>query len=86
MTREWLTSAEKQQLDITAKNEGRLQREVPTRTEEADPLRQKFEVATSEGDPVTLKTIEKATVGVIYTRTVKKQYSRPMDAPHGSTA
>ena len=51
MTRESLTSAEKQQLDITAKDAVRLQREVPATTEEADPFRQKFEVATSKKTP-----------------------------------
>ena len=50
----------------------RLQREVPATNEEADALRQKFEVATSKGDPAIQKTIEKATVWVIYTRPVKK--------------
>ena len=35
-TREWLTSAEKQLLDITANDAVLLQREVPNTTEEAD--------------------------------------------------
>ena len=61
-----------QQLDITANDAVRLQREVPATTEEANPLRQKFEIATSMGDPATQRTIEKATVGVLYTRPVKK--------------
>ena len=39
--REWLTSAETQQLDITANETVRLQREVPVTAEEAGPLRQK---------------------------------------------
>ena len=69
MTREWLTSAENQQLDITAKDAVRLQREVPATTEKAD-LRQKFEVATS-----------KATVGVIYTRPVEKPVFTTVGCP-----
>ena len=73
MTQEWLTFAEKQQLDETAKDALRLQREIPATTEQADPLRQKFIVATSKGNPATLKTIEKATVMVIYTRSVKSK-------------
>ena len=37
ITWEWLTSAEMQQLDITAKDAVLLQREVPVTSEEADP-------------------------------------------------
>ena len=72
MTRKWLSSAETQQQDMTAKDAVRLQHEVPATTEEPDHLRQKFEVATSKGDSATQKTTEKATVGEIYTRLVKK--------------
>ena len=45
----------------------RLPREIPAATEEENPLRQKFEDATSKGDPATQRTIEKVTVGVLYT-------------------
>ena len=72
VTRELLTHAEKRQLDITARDALRLQREVPTTTSPEDPLRQKFEVATGTGDLATRQKIEKATVGVLYNRPVKK--------------
>ena len=72
ITRELLTHAEKRQLDITARDALRLQREVPTTTSPEDPLRQKFEVATGTGDLATRQKIEKATVGVLYNRPVKK--------------
>ena len=72
VARELLTSAEVQQLDITARDAVRLQREVPATTLHEDPLRQKFEVATGRKDPATQKKIEKATVGVLYNRPVKK--------------
>ena len=49
VTRELLTHAEKRQLDITARDALRLQREVPTTTSPKDPLRQNFEVATGTG-------------------------------------
>ena len=72
MTRELPTSAEIQQLDITAKDAVRLQREMSTTMPKEDSLRQKFEVATGREDPATQKRIEKATVGVLYNRPVKK--------------
>ena len=72
VTRELSTSAEIQQLDITAKDAVRLQREMSTTMPQEDSLRQKFEVATGRGDPATQKGIEKATVGVLYNRPVKK--------------
>ena len=50
----------------------RLQREIPIASEEENPFRQKFEVATSKVGPATQRTIEKATVGVLYTRPVKR--------------
>ena len=70
VTREFLTSAEIQQLDITAKDAVRLQREMSTTMSQEDPLRQKFEVATGRGDTDAQKRIEKATVGVLYNRPV----------------
>ena len=73
VARELFTLAEIQQLDITARDAVRLQREVPATKLQEDPLRQKFEVATTRrGDPATQKRIEKATVGVLYNRPVKK--------------
>ena len=81
MAREWFTSAQTQQLDITAKDAIRLQREVPVTTEEGNPLRQKFEIATSKGDHATQRTIERATVGVLYTRPVKKPVFTVVQSP-----
>ena len=50
----------------------RPQREIPATTDEEKPPRQKFESATSKGDPATQRTIKKATVGVLYTRPVER--------------
>ena len=69
ITRKLFTSAETQHLYITAR---RKTQEVPATTEEADSPRQKYEIATRKGDPATQRRIEKATVGVFYTRPVKK--------------
>ena len=72
ITHELLTHTEKRQLDITARDALRLQREIPTTTSPEDPVRQKFETATGTGDLATRQKIEKATVGVLYNRPVKK--------------
>ena len=82
VTRELLTSTETQQLDITARDAVRLRREVPATTEEADHLRQKYEIVTGKGDPATKRRIEKTTVVVLYTRPVKK----PVFSTDGSPA
>ena len=84
--RELLTHAEKRQLDITARDALRLQWEVPTTTSSEGPLRQKFEVATGTGDLATRQKIEKATVGVLYNRPVKKPVFTRDGCPHGLTA
>ena len=72
MTRELLTATEIRQLDITARDAVRLQREIPNTPNEENPSRQKFENATSKGDHGTQRTIEKANIGVLYTRPVKQ--------------
>ena len=72
VTKEWLTAAEMRQLDITARDAVRLQREIPAATDKENPLRQKFESAISKGDQGTQRTIEKATIGVPCTRPVKR--------------
>ena len=72
VTKEWLTTTEMRQLDITARDAVRLQREIPATTAEGSPSRQKFECATSKGDQATQRTIEKATIGVLYTRSVNR--------------
>ena len=70
--KEWLITTEMQQLDITGRSAVRFQREVPATTVEGSPSRQKFESAISEGDQATQRTIEKATIEVLYTRPVKR--------------
>ena len=86
ITHELLTNAEKRQLDITARDALRLKREIPTTTSPEDPLQQKFEVATGTGDLASRQKIEKATVGVLYNRPVKKPvFTRdgcPLVQPH----
>ena len=72
VAKEWLTTTEMQQLDITARDAVRLQREVPATTVERSPSRQKFESVTSKGDQATQRTKEKATIGVLYTSPVKR--------------
>ena len=71
MTKERLTSAETQQLDITVEDAVRL-REIPVTTDEENPVRQKFEIVTSKRDPATHRTIKKATVVVLHIRPVKR--------------
>ena len=86
ITHEVLTNAEKRQLDITARDALRLKREIPTTTSPEDPLQQKFEVATGTGDLASRQKIEKATVGVLYNRPVKKPVFTRDGCPPGSTA
>ena len=61
-----------EQLDITARDAVRLQREVPNASDEENPTRQKIESATSEEDQTTQRTIEMANIGVLNTRPVKQ--------------
>ena len=72
VTRGLLTATEIKQLDITAKDAVRLQREIPNTPNEENPSRQKFENATSKGEHGTQRTIEKANIEVLYTRPVKQ--------------
>ena len=71
VARELLIAAEMKQLDITARDAVRLQREVPNMPDEEIPPRQKFASANSKGDQTTQRTIEKANIGVVYNRSVK---------------
>ena len=71
VARELLTATEIKQLDITARDAVRLQREVPSIPDEEDPPKQKFASANSKGHQTTQRTIERANVGVLYTRPVK---------------
>ena len=71
VTRELLTTAEKKQLDVTARDALRLQREIPNMPDKKEPPRQKFASANSKGDQRIQQTIEKANIGVVYNRPVK---------------
>ena len=71
VARELLTAAEMKQLDITARDALRLQREILNMPDEENPPRQKFASANSRGDQTTQRTIEKANIGVVYNRLVK---------------
>ena len=70
-----LTATKIKQLDITARDAVRLQREVPSIPDEENPLheekKQKYASANSKGDQTTQRTIERANIGVVYTRPVK---------------
>ena len=72
VTRELLTATEIKQLYITGRDAVRLQREVPKTSNEENASRQKFGSATSKEDYATQRTIEKANIGVLYTRPVKQ--------------
>ena len=71
IARELLTAAEMKQLDITARDAVRLQREVQNMPDEENPPRQKFASVNSKGDQTTQRIIEKANIGVVYNRPVK---------------
>ena len=71
VARELLTATEIKQLDIAARDAVRLQREVPSIPDEENPPKQKFAIANSKGDQTTQRTIERANIGVVYTRPVK---------------
>ena len=58
--------------DAAIRQAVRLQREVPATTVEGSLSWEKVESATSKGDQATQRTIEKATIGVLYTRPVKR--------------
>ena len=72
VAKELLAAAEMKQLDITARDAVRLQREVPNASDEENLPRQKFESATSKGDQTTQRTIERANIGVLYARPGKQ--------------
>ena len=71
VARELLIAAEMKQLDITARDAVRLQREVPNMPDEENPPRQKVASANNKGDQTTQRIIEKANIGVVYNRPVK---------------
>ena len=57
---------------MAAKDEVRLQGEIPATTERSETSSQKFEIATSKGDPETLRTLDRATIGAHNLLTFKK--------------
>ena len=59
------------QLDITARDAVRLQREIPNMHDKENSPRQKIASANSKGDQTTQRIIEKANFGVGYNRPVK---------------
>ena len=66
--------AEKQ-LDITARDPARLQRGGRAMNQESNSSTRRFDSATSNGEPETFRTMDKATVGLHYLSPVKKPAS-----------
>ena len=69
---ELLSQTEARQYDITARDAARLQREVKSGNPDSDLDVQKFDTATSKGNPEDVKNLEKASIGMHYLRPVKK--------------
>ena len=69
---ELLSQTEARQYDITARDAVRLQREVKSRNPDSGLDMQKFDTATSKGNPEDVKNLEKASIGMHYLRPVKK--------------
>ena len=69
---ELLSQTEARQLDIAARDAVRLQREAKSENPDSGLDVQKFETATSKGDPEDVENLEKATIGMHYLRPVKK--------------
>ena len=69
---ELLSQTEARQLDIAARDAVRLQREAKSENPDSGLDVQKFETATSKGNPEDVENLEKATIGVHYLRPVKK--------------
>ena len=67
-----LSTSEAQQLDITARDALRLQREKPATAEQTDTDLLRFETVTSKGDPENVGTLKRATIGAHYIRPVKR--------------
>ena len=77
LSRELLSASESQQLDITAGDAVRLQRDVPATAEKTDPNLLKFKTLTNRGDPEAVRTLEKATIGAHYLRPFKREVFQP---------
>ena len=69
---ELLWQTEARQLDIAARDAVRLQREAKSENPHSGLDVQKFETATSKGDPEDVENLGKATIGMLYLRPVKK--------------
>ena len=72
ISEELLSQTETRQYDLTARNAVRLQREVQSGSPNLGLNIQKFETATSKGEPENTKALEKASIGKHYLRPVKK--------------
>ena len=69
---ELLSQTEAREYDIAARDAVCLQKEVKSGNPNSVLDEQKFETATSRGEPETVKSLEKASIGVHYLRPVKK--------------
>ena len=69
---ELLSQTEARQSDIATRDAVRLRRETKSRDPSSGIDEQKFDTATSKGDPENVRNLEKAIIGVHYLRPVKK--------------
>ena len=69
---ELLSQTEARQYDIATRDAVRLQREAKSGDPNSGIDEQKFDTATSKGDPENVQNLEKASIGMHYLRPVKK--------------
>ena len=69
---ELLSQTEARQFDIATRDAVRLQREAKSGDPNSGIDDQKFNTATSKGDPENMRSLEKASIGMHYLRPVKK--------------
>ena len=69
---ELLSQTEARQFDIATRDPVRLQREAKSGNPNSGIDEQKFDTATSKGDPENVQNLEKASIGMDYPRLVKK--------------
>ena len=69
---EFLSQTEARQFDIATRDSVRLQREAKPGDPNSGKDEQKFDTATSKGDPENVQKLEKASIGKHYLRPVKK--------------
>ena len=72
ISKKLLSHTETRQHDISARDAVRLQREIQSGNPDSGLAIQKFETATSKGEPENVRTLEKASVGKKYLRSQKK--------------